>query len=112
MNRLEYLVENNSSSRVDNIYLKVKVGNYEHTSAKFSLDAGLSQVQPVIVGGHADLSDITTLTTTLEVIPNAGEKVEIIRSSTIEVNERALFLVILCFHHARSVSSSNRTVRM
>jgi len=47
------------------------------------------------VGGYDDLPDIAGLTNTIEITPNAGEKVEIVRSSEIEVGDGMLVLQIL-----------------
>ncbi|MEW5801617.1 MAG: Ig-like domain-containing protein [bacterium] len=94
MNRLEYLVENLSSTTVDSIRLKAQFDTYDHTSEPFSLAAGSSQVVPVIVGGYSDLSDIVPLTTTIEVTPNEGERVRIVRSGEIKVSDGMLVLGI------------------
>lgn len=95
MNRLEYRVESSSSTRVDHIRLKVKLDTHLHTSEELSLEAGASQVVPVTVGGHADLPDLAPLTTTIEVTPQEGEKVEIVRHAEIEVGDGMLVLGIL-----------------
>ncbi len=55
MNRLDYIVLNEGSGRVENIRLEVKVGSHNHTSDKFSLDPGTSRTIPVVVGGYDDL---------------------------------------------------------
>lgn len=92
MNRLQYWVINNGASTVDNIKIKVAAANRTHTSASFSLLAGQGKNIPVIVGGYADLPNLTTLTTTIEVTPNEGELVQIVRVADIDVQDGSLTL--------------------
>ncbi|MDO8933222.1 MAG: hypothetical protein Q7U97_12570, partial [Rhodocyclaceae bacterium] len=95
MNRLEYVVDNNSPAKTDHIRLKVKLDKYQHTSEEFSIDAGLAKTVPVIVGGYADLPDIASLTITIEITPNEGEKVEIVRGTQVEIGNDVLGLELL-----------------
>jgi len=95
MNRLEYVVDNNSPAKTDHIRLKVTLDKYPHTSEEFSIDAGATKTVPVIIGGHADLPDISSLVTTIEIIPNEGEKVEIIRGTQVDVGNDLLGLELL-----------------
>jgi len=110
MNRLEFGVANSSSKAVGNIYLKVKVDGRNHTSDKFSLQAGESANIPVVVGGYDDLPDAANMVTTLEVKPNSGETVKIIRSSTIDVGDGILVLQILNEQFTRAASGKMRFV--
>ncbi|CAB1059485.1 diguanylate cyclase/phosphodiesterase (GGDEF & EAL domains) with PAS/PAC sensor(s), partial [Olavius sp. associated proteobacterium Delta 1] len=106
MNRMEYGVENLGSSGVGNMRLRVNVGAYAHVSEIFSLASGASADIPVIVGGYDDLLDIADLTTTIEITPNAGELVEIIRISEIEVGDGTLVLQLLNEEFTRGASGS------
>jgi len=92
MNRLQYWVINNGASNVDGIRIKVAAANRTHTSATFSLKAGEGKTIPVIVGGYADLPNLATLTTTVEVVPNEGELVQIVRTAEVEVQDGSLTL--------------------
>jgi len=95
MNQLAYRVENISAARVDNIHLKVRCGGYDHISAPFGIDSGTSQMVLVAIGGYSDLPDLADLRTSIEVTPNAGEKVEIVRNSQIAVSDGTLVADIL-----------------
>ena len=95
INRLEYDVNNHSSSRVEHIKLKALVGSHQHLSEEFSVDPGGSQTISVPVGGYADLTDLITFTTTMEVTPQGGDLVQIVRSKEIEVVDDKLLLQIL-----------------
>ena len=44
------------------------------------LDSGEATVVPVVIGGYEDLPDDADLTATVEIIPNVGENVQIVRS--------------------------------
>ena len=92
VNNLQYWVMNNGTGNVDNIVVKVLAANRSHASASFSLKPGEGKNIPVIVGGYADLPNLATLTSTLEVTPNAGELVQIVRSSEIDVQDGSLTL--------------------
>ena len=94
MNRLDVTVENNASESVENARLILDVESYPHTSETFSIAPGATQVVPVIVGGYADLPDLAAITLTIEVTPNEGEKVEITRTSEINVFDGMMVLGI------------------
>lgn len=108
MNRLDYTVESYASTQVNQIHLKVCVEDYDHISEMFSLDPGEARDIPVVVGGYDDLPDVAALTTTIEITPNAGESVEIVRSSTIEVADGMLVLQILNEQFTRGATGSVR----
>ena len=95
INRLDYMVDNRSSSKVEHVKLKALVGTYQHLSQEFSVDPGSSQTVSVPVGGYANLSDLVTFTTTIEITPEPGELVQIARSIEIEVVDDKLVLQIL-----------------
>ena len=94
MNRLDITVENSSPNSVENARLILEVESYTHTSETFSIAPGATQVVPVIVGGYADLPDLAAITLTIEVTPNEGEKVEITRTSEIDVFDGMMVLGI------------------
>ena len=108
MNRLDYVVLNEGSGRVEDIRLKVKVGSHDHISDKFSLDPGTSRTIPVIVGGYDDLEGMAALTTTIEVTPGTSETVQIVRSDAIEVDDGMLVLQILNEEFTRAASGRVR----
>ena len=94
MNKLEYRVKNESASQINSIMIKTLLGGHTHQSQIFSLASQESKTIPVIVGGYTELTDIETLTTTLEITPNPGEKASIIRTAEIEVQESLMVLQI------------------
>ncbi|MEJ2048149.1 MAG: hypothetical protein P8X92_10170, partial [Dehalococcoidia bacterium] len=106
MNRLEYEVASQSSAEITDIRLKVNVEGHGHTSASFSLDPQFSTVVPVVVGGYDDLPDVASLTTTIEITPAEGEKVEIVRFSDIAVGDGMLGLGILNEEFTRGATGS------
>lgn len=61
---------------------------------------------PVVVGGYDDLPDVASLTTTIEITPAEGEKVEIVRLSTITVGDGMLVLGILNEEFTRGATGS------
>lgn len=92
VNSLQYWVMNNGASTIDNIRVKVLAANRSHASSSFSLKPGEAKNIPVIVGGYADLPNLATLTSTLEVTPNEGELVQIVRTNEIDVQDGSLTL--------------------
>ncbi len=66
-----------------------------YSSEKFSLDAGATETVPVIIGGYEELEDLEPIESTIEIIPNTGEKLEIVRTAQIEVGDGAMYLSIL-----------------
>ncbi len=95
INRLEYTVENRSLFNVEHIKLKALVGTYSHQSEEFSVQANSPQTVSIPVGGYADLADLITFSTTIEITPEEGELVQIVRSKEIEVVDDRLILQIL-----------------
>jgi RHS repeat-associated protein len=101
MNKLEYVVENFAPMPLDDLRLKVRVGNKDHYSSLFALPpltsdlrSPVSSLIAVAVGGYQDLPDFAPITTTIEYSPNEGETAEIIRSSGIGVIDGMLVLQI------------------
>ena len=93
MNRLEFTVTNSGTTPIEQAHLQVMVEGYEHVSEEFSVAAGQSQVVPVVIGGYNDLPDIASLTTVIEITPNAGETVRIEENGDIEVGTGMLSLI-------------------
>ena len=95
MNRLEFNVHNRSSMAVDHIRLKVLVEGRDHISSEFFLAPDETKTIPVVIGGYDDLPDVTDMSVTLQIIPNTGESVQIVRTSAIDVAEGMLVLQVL-----------------
>ena len=95
INRLEYIVDNRSTSKVEHIKLKGLIGTHQHLSDEFSVDPAGSQTVSVPVGGYADLTDLVTFTTNVEITPQEGDLVQIVRSKQVEVIDDKLVLQIL-----------------
>ena len=94
MNNLQYKVTNLGNQAMSNAYLKVKIGVREVSSAVFGLAAGETQVIPVVVGGYADITNPVQLITTVEASPNQGDRADIVRTSSVAVQDGALVLTI------------------
>jgi len=95
MNRLEYIVENPSQHPLDSLLIKIKLNNIIHTSEPFSLSAQDTQIIPVILGGYADLPDISPIDQIIDISPDPGTQTEIIWSSELDVTDGMLVLGIL-----------------
>ncbi len=88
MNRLTYTVRNDSASAIDHLRLKVQLDGKDHHSAPFSLAAGAEQIIPVIVGGYGTLPGASALlTTTIQITPNEGEAVSIVRNGQVALGD-------------------------
>ncbi|MCK5231254.1 MAG: hypothetical protein KAR13_13355, partial [Desulfobulbaceae bacterium] len=94
MNRLEYLVENHSVNLVENVHLTVELEGMLHVSQTFSVKAEESVHIPVTVGGYSNLPDVASLDTTIEIQPNPGERIQIVRTGEIEIYDGMLNLGI------------------
>lgn len=94
MNRLQYRVTNAGAEAVNNARVKAKVGTRETSSEPFSLAAGESRLVGVVVGGYADLPSPVSLVTTLEVAPNEGEKISIVRNGAVDAQDGSLVLAL------------------
>ncbi|MCP4527903.1 MAG: hypothetical protein GY833_18610, partial [Aestuariibacter sp.] len=95
MNHVEYEVESLSETPVENVRVKTTVNGKNHVSETFTIHPGATETASLVVGGYADLDDIEPVVTTIQVLPQTGEKVEIIRTSEIEVADGMLVLRIL-----------------
>lgn len=93
MNRLQYEVSNASTARVDNLRLKVLLGGKDHSSALISLNAGETKQVAVVVGGYDTLPDSNVdLKLTLQVDPEEGAQVRIIRNSKVDATNGGFVL--------------------
>jgi hypothetical protein len=95
MNRLQYKVSNLGNQAVSNAQVKAKIGTREISSDVFGLAAGETKVIPVVVGGYADIPNPAQLTSTVETLPNQGERADIVRTSSVAVQDGALVLTVL-----------------
>ena len=71
------------------------MASHGHVSDSFDLAAGEVEPVPVVAGGYEDLADISNLTGTLEIAPDTGEVVRIVRTSEIEAADGMLGVQIL-----------------
>ncbi|TAL18393.1 hypothetical protein EPN96_01085, partial [bacterium] len=85
MNRLDYEITNNGVTDLSGLRVKILLGAVSHVSSPVEIGAGQTAVVPVVVGGYEDLPDLADLTTTVEIIPETGEKTEIVRNEQIAV---------------------------
>ncbi|MBU0678613.1 MAG: hypothetical protein KJ626_10905, partial [Verrucomicrobia bacterium] len=95
MNRLSFDVINETTSSVNNVQLKVQVGSQQNASSSFNLSAGATQAADVVIGGKSDLLNVSAFKTTIEIVPNAGEKITIIEDSSIVVGDDLLSVDVL-----------------
>lgn len=93
-NRLSYEVVNHSHAAIENATLRVTLKGRVHTSTVFAVPADQAANVPVVIGGYDDLAAQETLTTAIDIQPNAGESVEISKSTNIAVTNDALALRI------------------
>ncbi len=95
MNRVGFVLSNRGTRDVPSVRLRLGLGGREHLSDAVDLPAGESITVAVPVGGYADLSDIEEMSATVEISPNPGESVHIVRHFTVEVGESRLVLQLL-----------------
>ncbi len=94
-NTLAYQVTNHTAHVVTDIAVQVQLGNHAAHSEPFALTAGETKNVPVVVGGYADLADLSALVTTLEIRPDSGEVAQIIRRQTVEIAEGSSLAISL-----------------
>ncbi|MFY0575469.1 hypothetical protein ACN28S_14875 [Cystobacter fuscus] len=92
MNRLQYRVTNQGSTAAANISLKAKIGTHVNTSPVFALGAGESELVDIVMGGFADIPNQASVTTTIEVLPEEGATVQLVRTRAVEARDGALAL--------------------
>lgn len=102
MNRLQYKVSNLGTQGISNAHVKAKIGTREVSSEVFALAAGESKTIPVVVGGYADIVNPAVLISTIEIAPNTGELIDIVRTSSVAVQDGALVLTISPDNFTRS----------
>ncbi|MCP4691071.1 MAG: hypothetical protein GY859_23685, partial [Desulfobacterales bacterium] len=108
MNHVEYEVENLSTTPVENVRVKNTLIGKSHISEPFTIPDGATETASVVVGGYAGLGDYEPITTTIRILPPTGEKVEIIRTSDIEVADGMMVLRILNEEFTRGGSGAVR----
>jgi hypothetical protein len=108
MNRLTYQVSNNGTGAVFGARVKAKVGTRETLSEVFSLNAGETKPVDVVVGGFADIANQAALTSTVEIVPNEGEKVSLVRTQGVEAQDGALVLAVAPQDFIRGASGKAR----
>lgn len=104
MNRLQYTVTNQGSQAVSNARVKAKIGTREVASDVFSLAVGETKTIPVVVGGYADIPNPALLTSTVEIVPDAGELADIVRHASIPVQDGALVATVVPANFTRGVT--------
>jgi RHS repeat-associated protein len=93
MNRLTYTVRNDSTKTYESIQLRVKLAGREHYSELVDIEAGASGEVSVVVGGYSELTGETAaLETALLYAPGIGEKVFLVRNSTVAVTSGQLLV--------------------
>ncbi|MDB6172921.1 MAG: hypothetical protein JWL59_2232, partial [Chthoniobacteraceae bacterium] len=91
MNRLQFEVKNESGTAISHARMRVTLDGKEHSSSFFSVAAGSAQIVPVVVGGYPTLlGDTAPVAITLEIVPNEGEKVSIVRHSNVPLGSGKL----------------------
>jgi len=89
-NTLVYRVKNQSAQAVTGISIQAQLDTHPHHSHTFALTAGETKEVSVVVGGYADLADLSPLVTTLEIRPDTGEITRLIRRQDLEVTDGGL----------------------
>ncbi|MCU7860627.1 MAG: hypothetical protein KZQ86_12530, partial [Candidatus Thiodiazotropha sp. (ex Lucinoma kastoroae)] len=92
MNRITYEVVNPGAAPVSGIRLHADIEGHNHSSARFDLAAGEQRNVELILGGYDTLPDLANIQTTLEIMPESGEQVEIVENSQIPVTDSTLLL--------------------
>ena len=92
MNKLQVQVTNLSAAPLINARTVLSVGNQEHRSEAYTLEANETRMIPVIVGGYATLSNPSALTAGIELTPNEGERVRINRTDNVAVADGRLVM--------------------
>jgi parallel beta-helix repeat protein len=94
MNRLRYDVRNNGTSDLTGVKLRAAIGSHENVSLPFDLGAGAASQVEVIIGGHADIPDVASLLTGIEVSARPTETAKVSRTSELFVTEAGLALTV------------------
>ncbi len=91
-NRVAYAVRNDSATRVEHVRLTATLAGGAYETPEFGIDPGASVTQSLLVGGSRNLPATADLTTTLDIVPEAGERVRILRSQPIAIGNGSLGL--------------------
>ncbi|MCG7883384.1 MAG: fibronectin type III domain-containing protein [Candidatus Thiodiazotropha taylori] len=94
MNRIVYDVVNPGSTPISGVRLQADIEGHNHSSARFDLAAGERRNVEMILGGFDTLPDLAAIETTLEILPESGELVEIVENGQIPVTDSTLSLRI------------------
>lgn len=108
MNRLQYRVTNQGATPAAGIALKAKIGTHENTSLVFALGAGESKLVDIVMGGFADIPNQASVTTTIEVLPEEGAKVQLVRTQEVEARDGALALTLTTDAFTRGATGTVR----
>ncbi|PUB87479.1 MAG: hypothetical protein DBP00_09010 [gamma proteobacterium symbiont of Ctena orbiculata] len=94
MNSIVYEVVNPGSAPVSAVRLHADIEGHNHSSARFDLAAGERRSVEMILGGFDTLPDLANIQTTIEILPESGELVEIVENGQIPVTDSTLLLRI------------------
>lgn len=94
MNRIVYDVVNPGGTPINGVRLQADIEGHNHSSARFDLAAGERRNVEMILGGFDTLPDLAAIETTLEILPESGELVEIVENGQIPVTDSTLSLRI------------------
>ncbi|MEW8183743.1 MAG: fibronectin type III domain-containing protein [Candidatus Thiodiazotropha endolucinida] len=94
MNRIVYDVVNPGGTPISGVRLQADIEGHNHSSARFDLAAGERRNVEMILGGFDTLPDLAAIETTLEILPESGELVEIVENGQIPVTDSTLSLRI------------------
>jgi hypothetical protein len=94
MNNVQYQVTNSGVDPISGMTMKAQIGTRETKSDVFALAVGESKLVSVVVGGYTDIPNSAVLSSTLEIVPNEGEKVAIVRNTAIAAQDSALALAV------------------
>jgi len=108
MNSKNFTLSNTGSAAVTSLTLKVVAGGKNHLADDLTIAAGETQTVPVVIGGYDGLTDSTPLVTTLEITPNLGERVRIVRNIKTNVVEGGLVLTLATEAFTRGVTGKVR----
>ena len=108
MNTLTYNVTNSSNIALSGVRLVVGLGGRTHTSEPFTIEPNSAKTASVVVGGYADLLDVSLLTTTIDITPTEGEHVQIVRKSSLQITDGMLVLQV---ENDEFIRGGNGTVR-
>ncbi|HEY6000332.1 MAG TPA: right-handed parallel beta-helix repeat-containing protein, partial [bacterium] len=107
-NRLEYALSNAGTTQVEHARLRVALGGQSYATPEVTLAPGASQAVSLLVGGARELPTAATLTATVEIVPNAGEKVEIVRDEAVTLGDGVLALDLTNEAFVRGASGNVR----